>query len=163
MSALFAATYPERTNALVLFGAFACRVWSEEYPFAPTRQEREVWIRSLERGWGHDNEVGHLAPSRAHDPAFARWFQRYGRASVSPSAAVALARMNTEIDIRSILPSIRVPTLVIHRTEDLDVDVRNARYLAQAIPAARLVELPAGTTWSSPATWTPSQGRSRSS
>ena len=142
MSALFAATYPERTNALVLFGAFARRVWSEDYPYAPTREQREKWIRSLEEEWGHDNDVEQLAPSRAHDPGFVRWFQRYGRASVSPSAAVALARMNTDIDIRPILPSIRVPTLVIHRAGDLDVDVRNGRYLASAIPGARLVEIP---------------------
>ena len=142
MSALFAATYPERTNALVLFGAFARRIWSEDYPFAPTREQREEWIRSLEKGWGRDNEVEQLAPSRAHDPEFVRWFRRYGRASVSPSAAVALARMNTDIDIRPILPSIRVPTLVLHRDGDLDVDVENGRYLARAIPGARLVVLP---------------------
>jgi class 3 adenylate cyclase len=142
MSALFAATYPERTNALVLFGAFACRVWSADYPFAPTPEEREEWIRSLESGWGSDNGVEQLAPSRAQDTAFRKWFQRYGRASVSPSAAVALARMNTEIDIRAILPSIRVPTLVLHREGDLDVDLRNGQYLANAIPGARLVVLP---------------------
>jgi class 3 adenylate cyclase len=142
MSALFAATYPERTNALVLFGAFARRVWSEDYPFAPTRERREEWIRSLERGWGSDNELGQLAPSLAKDPEFVRWFQRYGRASVSPSAAVALARMNTEIDIRAILPSIRVPTLVLHRENDRDVQLGNAKYLADSIPGARLVVVP---------------------
>ena len=142
MSALFAATYPERTNALVLFGAFARRIWSADYPFAPTAEQREEWIRTLERGWGRDNEVAHLAPSRAHDPEFVRWFQRYGRASVSPSAAVALARMNSEIDVRAILPTIRVPTLVLHREGDQDVDVRNGRYLANAISGAQLVEFP---------------------
>jgi len=142
MSALFAATYPARTNALVLFGAFARRIWSEDYPFAPTAEQREEWIRALERGWGHDNEIEQLAPSRAQDAAFVGWFRRYGRASVSPSAAVALARMNTDIDIRAILPSIHVPTLVLHRDGDLDVGVGNARYLARAIPGARLIELP---------------------
>jgi class 3 adenylate cyclase len=142
MSALFAATYPERTNALVLFGAFARRLWSDDYPFAPTRAEREEWIQSLERGWGRDNGADRLVPSRASDPEFRRWFQRYGRASVSPSAAVALARMNSEVDIRAVLPSIRVPTLVLHREGDLDVSIDNARYLARAIPGARLVELP---------------------
>lgn len=142
MSALFAATYPERTNALVLFGAFACRTRSEDYPWAPTRDEREAWIRSLEGGWTGDGEIAHLAPSNAHDPSFVSWFRRYGRASVSPSAAVALARMNTDIDIRAVLPTIHVPTLVLQRTGDLDVDPGNARYLAKAIPGAKLVELP---------------------
>jgi class 3 adenylate cyclase len=142
MSALFAATYPERTNALVLFGAFARRTRSEDYPWAPTREEREAWIRSLESGWGSDNDIDTLAPSRAGDSGFRSWFLRYGRASVSPSAAVALARMNTEIDIRAILPTIRVPTLVLQRTGDRDVDPGNARYLASAISGAKLVELP---------------------
>jgi class 3 adenylate cyclase len=142
MSALFAAAYPERTNALILFGAFACRVRTEEYPWAPTAEEREAWIRSLESGRSGDDEVAHLAPSRAKDPAFVSWFRRYGRASVSPSAAVALARMNTGIDIRGILPAIHVPTLVLQRTGDLDVSPGNGRYLGQAIPGAKLVELP---------------------
>jgi class 3 adenylate cyclase len=142
MSALFAATYPERTNALVLFGAFACRQRSEDYPWAPTREERESWIRSLEEGWAQQDEIAHLAPSRADDPGFVEWFRRYGRASVSPSAAVALARMNTEIDIRAVLPTIHVPTLILQRTGDRDVSLGDARYLAKAIPGAKLVELP---------------------
>ena len=142
MSALFAATYPERTNALVLFGAFACRKRSEEYPWAPPAEEREAWIRSLERGWTGDDEIAHLAPSLAHDAGFVAWFRRYGRASVSPSAAVALARMNSDIDIRAVLPTIHVPTLVLQRSGDLDVVPGNGRYLANAIPGAKLVELP---------------------
>lgn len=142
MSALFAATYPERTNALVLFGAFARRLRSEDYPWAPTREEREAWIQSLDTGWGRNNEVDHLAPSRAGDPKFRAWFQRYGRASVSPSAAVALARMNSDIDIRAVLPTIRVPTLVLQRTGDRDVLLGNAQFLAKAIPGAKLVEMP---------------------
>jgi len=142
MSALFAATYPERTNALVLFGAFACRQRSASYPWAPTREEREAWIRSLERGWTGDDEIAHLAPSSANDPNFVSWFKRYGRASVSPSAAVALARMNSDIDIRAVLPTIHVPTLILQRSGDRDVEAGNARYLAQAIPGAKLVMLP---------------------
>jgi class 3 adenylate cyclase len=141
MSALFAATYPERTNALVLFGAFACRRRSEEYPWAPTREEREAWIQTLDDGWTGEHEVEHLAPSMANDSSFVSWFQRYGRASVSPSAAVALARMNTDIDIRAVLPTIHVPTLILQRTGDRDVDPGNARYMAGAIPGAKLVEL----------------------
>ncbi len=142
MSALFAATYPDRVSSLILFGAFARRIWSEDYPWAPTLKEREAWIESLERGWGGDVELDALAPSRANEESFRNWFTTYGRLSVSPSSAVALARMNTYIDIRSVLPSIHVPTLVIHRLGDRDVVFGNGTYLAQRIPGAKLVGLP---------------------
>jgi class 3 adenylate cyclase len=141
MCALFAATYPERTTALVLCGAFAKRVRSEDYPWAPTAEARQAWIDSLADGWGKGIELGTLAPTLAQDAAFARWFATYGRMSAAPTAAVALARMNSGIDIRGILPAIHVPALVIHRTGDRDVDIGNGRFLAQHIPGARLVEL----------------------
>jgi len=142
MSALFAATYPKRTSALILYGAFARRVWSPDYPWAPTLEERQKWIDSLEKGWGGLVELDTLAPSAIKDEAFKTWFTTYGRLSVSPAAAVALAKMNTTIDIRDVLPSIHVPTLVIHRNGDRDVIIGNGRYLAQNIPGAKLVELP---------------------
>ena len=142
MAALFAATYPERTSALILYGSFAKRIRSEDYPWAPTYEERRRWIDSLEENWGSQLEVATLAPSQAHDERFAKWFATYGRLSVSPSAAVALANMNTHIDIRHVLPSIHVPTLVVHRKGDRDVAVGNGRYLAQHIPGAKYVELP---------------------
>ena len=142
MSALFAATYPDRVSSLILYGAFARRIWSEDYPWAPTLKERERWIESLERGWGGDVELEALAPSRANEESFRNWFTTYGRLSVSPSSAVGLARMNTYIDIRNVLPSIHVPTLVIHRRGDRDVVLGNGLYLAQHIPGAKLVELP---------------------
>jgi len=142
MSALFAATYPERASSLVLYGAFARRLWSQDYPWAPTPEEREEWITSLEKGWGGDVELESLAPSRAKEESFRKFFTTYARLSVSPSAAVALARMNTYIDIRRVLPSIHVPTLVIHRRDDIDVNVQNGVYLARMIPGARFVELP---------------------
>jgi pimeloyl-ACP methyl ester carboxylesterase len=141
MSALFAASYPHRTSALILYGAFAKRVQTPDYPWAPTLEERESWIESLEGGWGVGSELTSLAPSVAREPAIQRWFAAYGRMSVTPSAAVALARMNTEIDIRSILPAIHVPTLVLQRKGDRDVAVGNGRFLAKMIPGARLVEL----------------------
>jgi class 3 adenylate cyclase len=142
MCALFAATYPQRTNALILYGAFAKRLWSQDYPWAPTIEEREKWIQSLEKGWGGPIEVSTLAPSAVGDEQFAKWFATYTRLSVSPSAAVSLARMNTYIDIRNILSSIHVPTLVIHRVGDIDVKVENGRYIAKNIPGAKYVELP---------------------
>lgn len=142
MSALFAATYPERVTGLVLYGAFAKRLRSAEYPWGPTRAAREGWIRQLESGWGGDVELDTLAPSMARDANFRRWFAAYGRLSVSPAAAVMLARMNTDIDVRAVLPSIHVPTLVLHRTGDRDVRIGNGRYLAEHIPGAKWVELP---------------------
>ena len=141
MSALFAATYPDRITELILMGAFARRLKAPDYPWAPTLEERERWIRSLEEGWGGDVELDTLAPSRAKEDGFKRWFTTYGRLSVSPSAAVALARMNTYIDIRNVLPSIHVPTLVIHRKGDRDVVIGNGVYLADHIPGAKFVEL----------------------
>ena len=141
MSALFAATYPEKVSHLVLYGAFARRLWASEYPWAPTLKQREEWIDSLERGWGGDVELTSLAPSRANDEGFKKWFSTYGRLSVSPAAAVALAKMNTYIDIRNVLPSIHVPTLVLHRTGDKDSNIGNAVYLAKNIPGAKFVEL----------------------
>ncbi len=142
MSALFAATYPERTSALVLYGAFACRIWSPEYPWAPKLEQRQKWIESLDSEWGGSSEIDILAPSRAHDEDFRDWSARYRRYSVSPSAAIALAKMNTYIDIRKVLPTIHVPTLVLHRSGDKDVDIGNGAYLAKNIPNAKFLELP---------------------
>jgi class 3 adenylate cyclase/alpha-beta hydrolase superfamily lysophospholipase len=142
MSILFAATYPEKVSHLILYGAFARRIWDPDYPWAPTLKQREEWIDSLERGWGSDVELETLAPSRANDEGFKKWFTTYGRLSVSPAAAVALARMNTYIDVRNVLPSIHVPTLVIHRTGDRDVNIGNGVYLSKNIPGAKFVELP---------------------
>jgi class 3 adenylate cyclase len=142
MSVLFAATYPERTIALVTFAIFACRVWSEDYPWAPRREEREAWYEMIERDWGGLVDIATLAPSRAADPAFQQWAAAFFRRSASPGAAVALARMNTLIDIRDILPSVRVPTLVLHRVHDRDANIEEARYIARHIPDAKLVELP---------------------
>jgi class 3 adenylate cyclase len=142
MSALFAAMHPERVVSLILYGAFAKRLRSSDYPWAPTRAAREKWIGRIEAEWGTAVEVETLAPSVSGDRAFKKWFATFSRLSASPSAIVDLARMNTNIDIRAVLPSIHVPTLVIHRKGDLDVDVRNGRYLARQIPGARLLELP---------------------
>ena len=141
MSALFAASYPARVDSLILYGVFARRLRAPDYPWAPTLEERERWISSLESGWGGDVELSELAPSRVQDLGFRRWFATYGRLSVSPSAAVALARMNTLIDIRGVLPAIRVPTLVLHRTGDRDVQLENGRYLSEQIRGAKFVEL----------------------
>jgi pimeloyl-ACP methyl ester carboxylesterase len=141
LAALFAATYPERTTALVTTGIFATRVWSEDYPWAPTPEERAREIERVEREWGSDPDVAHYAPSVAADEAFARRLATYFRQSASPGAAAALLRMNSQIDIRDVLPAIRVPTLVIHRTGDRDAKVEEGRWIASRIPSARFLEL----------------------
>jgi class 3 adenylate cyclase/predicted alpha/beta hydrolase len=139
---LFAATYPQRTSALAVFGAFAKRLWSADYPWAPTHERREAWIASLEEGWGGPVDLDTIAPSRAGDPRFAQWFATYLRTSASPSAAVTLARMNTHVDVRGALAAVDVPTLVVHHTDDRDASVEEGRYIAHHIPGAKFVELP---------------------
>lgn len=144
MAMLFAATYPQRTRALVTYGGFAKRVRSEDYPWAPTLESRMADADKLERdGWA-DTDLSRLAPSLAGDAQLARWYGSYRRQSASPGAAAQLLRMNTYVDVRGALPSIRVPTLVMHAVGDDDVQVGDARYLAEHIPGARYVEFPSG-------------------
>jgi class 3 adenylate cyclase len=126
---------------VVTFGVFAKRLWSEDYPWAPTPEERQRYIEDVERMWGSEADLAMLASSAENDPAFARWLSSYLRQGASPRAAAALARMNTFIDVRDVLPTIRVPTLVMHRTEDAEVSVEEGRYIASQIPDARFVEL----------------------
>lgn len=139
MSVLFAASFPERTIALVTFGIYAKRVWSPDYPWAPRPEERAREIESIERNWGHLDPTS-LAPDATRDQLDS--VARYIRRSASPGAAAALLRMNTEIDVRGVLPSVSVPTLVAHRTHDRDVHIEEGRWIASQIPQARFLELP---------------------
>ena len=137
LAVLFAATYPERVNALVLYGVFAShRLW------VVPPERFEAVVKHTDRTWGTDERASFFAPSRAADETFKRWWARYERLSASPTAATTLMRMNNEIDIRPVLPSLRVPTLILHRASDLIVDVGAARHLSQNIPGAKYVELP---------------------
>jgi class 3 adenylate cyclase len=142
MSALFAATYPERAVALVAFGIFAKRIRSPDYPWAPTVEDRQREIEHVEQEWGREMDIDVLAPSAAADPEFKRRLLSYLRRSASPAAAAALLRMNTAIDIRGVLPAIHVPTLVLHRTDDLEARVEEGRWIAGRIPGAKFIELP---------------------
>ena len=144
MSVLFTATHPSRTRALVTFGIFAKRQRSADYPWAPSVEDRQAGIAQVEREWGSAEIVRSLAPSRANDSVFLERVATYWRRSASPGAAADLLRMNTEIDIRAVLPAIRVPTLVLHRTADVDASVDEGRWIAGQIPGARFVELPGG-------------------
>ncbi|HEY6638713.1 MAG TPA: adenylate/guanylate cyclase domain-containing protein [Solirubrobacterales bacterium] len=142
LAVLYAATYPDSVIALVTTGIFAKRRWSPDYPWAETPEQRERYIDELERNWGTDSDVERIAPSAARDPAFAGRLATYFRQSASPGDAAALLRMNSEIDVRAVLPAISVPTLIIHRTGDLDSKVEEGRWIASQIPRAKLVELP---------------------
>jgi class 3 adenylate cyclase len=142
LSALFAATYPQRTAALLLFGTFAKRIRSPDYPWAPTAEERSQQYERVEHEWGSGMDLEKYVPSKLGDPAFMSRLGAYFRSAASPGAAVALLRMNTEIDIRNVLPAIRVPTLIMNRSGDLSVNVEEGRWMAQQIPDARFVVLP---------------------
>jgi class 3 adenylate cyclase len=142
MCLLFAATYPQRVSALAMLAIYAKRLWSDDYPWAPKLQAREAEARQLEeQGWG-DIDLTVYAPNRAGDPEFQRWLGAFLRNGASPRAAAALLRMNSLIDVRAVLPAISVPTLMLHRVGDRDVNIEEARYIAERIPNARLVELP---------------------
>lgn len=142
MCALFAATYPERTTALVLCGGFARRLRSADYEEGTPVEVYEDVLREIADGWGGPVGIDFRAPSRVNDARFRDNWARYLRAGASPGAAIALTKMNGEIDVRGVLPSIRVPTLVLHRTGDRAISVRAGRSMAEAIPGAAFVELP---------------------
>jgi class 3 adenylate cyclase len=141
LAMVFAASHPERTAALVTCGVFAKRVWSADYPWAPMPEQRALEIEEMEQEWGTDANVSHYAPSVANDAAFRERLATYLRRSASPGDAVALYRMNTQIDVRAVLPTIRVPTLCLHRAGDRDSNLEEGRWIASHIPGARFVEL----------------------
>jgi pimeloyl-ACP methyl ester carboxylesterase/DNA-binding winged helix-turn-helix (wHTH) protein len=142
MCSLFAATYPDMTEALVMIGTYARRLRAPDYPWAPTVEQREAFCDEILERWGGPVGIKDRAPSRSDDPAFREWWAAYLRMGASPAAAVALTRMNADIDVRHILPTIRVPTLVLHRSGDRCLRVQEGKYVAGLIPGARFVELP---------------------
>ncbi len=142
LSAFFAATHPDRVQALIMFGTFAKRIYSPDYPWAPTIENRQQELEHIEREWGNRMDLSHYVPSVAGDEAFVERLATYFRRSASPGAAVALLKMNTQVDIRNILPTIHIPTLIMHRTGDQDVNVEEGRWMANQIPNAKFIELP---------------------
>jgi pimeloyl-ACP methyl ester carboxylesterase len=145
MTMLFAATYPERVAAAVLYGTLASFVRAADYPWAPTREEWTEFIRQEAPrvgtdGW-LDERLKDFAPSTAGDEAVKRWWRRWVVTSASPGAVDALRRMNSQIDARHTLPAIRVPTLVLHRDGDEDTLPAEGRYIAERISGAELCEL----------------------
>jgi class 3 adenylate cyclase len=137
MSMLFAATYPERTRALVLYGSYG------HFPLWVLPPDKfKAFMEIVERDWGTGATARFFAPSKAEDETFRRGWARFERLGASPSAVAALFRMNNEIDVLHVAPAIRVPTLVIHKTGDTRVSVEAGRFLGSAIPGAKFVELP---------------------
>jgi class 3 adenylate cyclase len=133
MSALFAATYPERVSRMVLFGGFAKAYSTEEM------------ISARVKGWGTGAMIKGLMPDQADDPAAVAQFAKFERLSASPGAYKAFGMLNIQIDVRSILPNVRIPTLVLHRCTDAMVSVEHGRDLAARIPDARYIEYPEGS------------------
>ena len=141
MCSLFSATYPERTTALVMIGTYAKRIWEKDYPWGVSLDDREAFFELMQRDWGKPVGIEERAPSMANDENFRNWWATYLRMGASPGAAVALTKMNAEIDVRQVLPTIRVPTLVIHRSGDMCLKVEEGRFVAANIAGCKYVEL----------------------
>ncbi len=141
MCALFAATHPERTTSLILIGSYARWVASEDYPIGAPEQEAEQWVAGVEEGWGGPVGIEFVTPSLVDDARFRQWLGKFFRSSASKADAMALLRMNMGIDLRGVLPSIHVPTLVIQATGDLTTPPEAGQDLARRIEGSKFVEL----------------------
>jgi len=139
MSLMFSATHPERVSGLVLYGSYATM---KDPPWAVSREKFERFLNAVEAHWGEGILIRLNAPSRLEDKAFMKWFGRLERAVASPSSILALMRANYEIDVSDLLPSIDVPTLILHRKGDSLVPVEAGQQLARNIAGAKYVELP---------------------
>ena len=139
MAALFAATYPERTFALVMHGSYARRAWAPDYPWGETREHHDAEVAAIERSWGTEEYITNQFPELAEDDDTIQWLVTISRRAMSPGAAAAYERLFWQNDVRSILPAIHVPTLILHREGDMP---EHNRYLADHIPGAEHVILP---------------------
>jgi pimeloyl-ACP methyl ester carboxylesterase len=141
MCALFAATYPERTAALMTFGTYARSLPAPDYPWARTAEDWAARIEVLGKQWGSGPDgIEVRMPSKVNDKRYRDWWTRYLVRSATPKAVVALTRMNAQIDVRAALPIIRAPTLIMHRAGDRAFSTAGSRYMAERIPGARFVE-----------------------
>ena len=142
MALLFAATYPQRATALVLYGEYARLAPAPDYPSGIPREQFERFLQRIDDGWGTGAIFKYWAPDSMGDQRLRQWWARFERQAASPGASMALLRMAYEIDVRSVLPAITVPTLVLHRSGDRMVPVEHGRYIARHIRGAKYVELP---------------------
>ncbi len=141
MAALFAATYPERTEALCMYATFARATWAPGYEWAWPAELRDQHMAEGVEHWGEGLVAASVAPSQMDDPNFMEWAGRLERLAASPATIRRIFELIGEFDVRDVLPSIRVPTLVMHRTDDSFIQVEHSRYIASKIPGARYVEL----------------------
>lgn len=141
LCALTAATHPERVSHLILYGTYAATIRQEDYPWAPTPEERAEQVELITEHWGTSAAPFMMNPSTVDDEAFQRWARRWQRNSVTPDAVPLFYETLVNTDVRRVLPTIKVPTLVLHRRGDQVVPIENGRYLADKIPDAKLVEL----------------------
>jgi pimeloyl-ACP methyl ester carboxylesterase len=139
---LFAATYPEHTTSLALWGTLARGAPDVDYPWAPSPEVARAYLDAMEQNWGEPFGIELVCPSLAGDEQFRSWWGRNMRAAASPTAARAFTEMTMKTDVRAILPTIHVPALVMHRTGDMLYSVDGARYIAESIPDARFIEFP---------------------
>jgi class 3 adenylate cyclase/pimeloyl-ACP methyl ester carboxylesterase len=142
MSALFAATYPERTSHLVLYGTQMCFTATKDHDWLPPRDDLDELIEYMEQEWGQGPLLNFFAPSMIGDERFEEWWARALRFAASPAGAVGIMRMVAETDARHVLASVHVPTLILHRTDEMLVPVLSGRYIAEHISGAKYVELP---------------------
>jgi pimeloyl-ACP methyl ester carboxylesterase len=142
MCVLFAATYPEGTEAVIMAGGYARRAWAPDHPWGRTEEQYQRSIDTIQREWGGPIDIEARAKSLHHDPSFRQWWGRYTRMGASPADAARVVRLTAEVDVRHVLPTIRVPTLIFHAIGDATVDVRYSRYMAERIPGAKYIELP---------------------
>ena len=147
MSCLFAATYPERTAGIIIDGSYPSALSRPGYPWGDDPEEFERAIKTLPERWGRVRSMERHAPSQVDNPVVARWWATFTQMSASPGDAADLARMNELIDIRDILPAIRVPTLIIHATGDRVAPIEAGRYFAEHIPNAKFLELDSDDHW----------------
>jgi pimeloyl-ACP methyl ester carboxylesterase len=139
MALLMAATHPERVASLVLYAVYAKRLWSEDYPWAQTPEEREAYTDELVNRWDWEADALRRMPSA--DESTQRWWAHRMRASATPSTVRALMDMNSLVDVREALPAVRVPTLVLHRRGDALFDVAEGKYIADRVAGAQFMVL----------------------
>jgi class 3 adenylate cyclase len=142
VAVLYAATHPDRTRALILVNTYAAIAWSEDYPAGVKPDQYEHLIAYIEREWGTGRVIGALIPGVAVDESRQRQLARFERLAMAPGTVGAIFRQQYATDVRSILPVISTPTLVMHVADNRFIPVTHGRYLAQHIPNARLVEVP---------------------
>ena len=146
MASVFAASFPERVSALILYSPQAHVARTDDIPWGLTPEQREPLVAQAVEHWGDGSWTARFAPSHASDEPMRQWFARLERLSASPGTARAMFRLVGEVDVRHVYPTIRVPTLIMYRPGATLIDARHALYLGERIPGAKLVELPGDDT-----------------